>query len=168
VASNHQESDGSVAAAVEHDSRELFALSVRALEAHDVELPPSGLRALLVLDDIGTCTLGELADQLALSQSATSRMVDKLVTRRLIDRHTATEDRRRVTLAATGAGRRVTARLVRRRSAAITSILNNMAPEDRNQLQTGLKAFAAAARHSASTGPAPRTATPSRNATHSA
>lgn len=135
-----------MAAAVEHDSRELFALSVRALEAHDVDLPPSGLRGLLVLDDIGSCTLGELADHLTLSQSATSRMVDKLVTRQLIDRQTATDDRRRVTLAATTTGREVTARLVRRRRDAITTLLDKMAPEDRAQLRAGLRAFAAAAR----------------------
>lgn len=147
MTSTHQQGTASVAAAVEHDSRELFALSVRALEAPDVDLAPSGLRALLVLDDVGTCTLGELADQLALSQSATSRMVDKLVTRRLIVRHTASEDRRRVTLAATAAGRRATSRLVGRRRDAITSIVDKMTPQDREQLRAGLEAFATAARN---------------------
>lgn len=136
------------AAAVERDSRELFTLSVRAMEAAEVDLRPSGLRALLVLDELGTCTLGELADQLALSQSATSRMVDKLVRRKLVNRRTAPHDRRQVSLTSTVAGRRATGQLVRRRQEAISAAMSLMDEESREQLSLGLRAFAAAARGS--------------------
>jgi DNA-binding MarR family transcriptional regulator len=136
------------AAAVERDSRELFTLSIRAMEASEVDLRPSGLRALLVLDELGTCTLGELADQLALSQSATSRMVDKLVLRKLVNRRTAAHDRRQVSLTATVAGRRATAHLVRRRQEAISAAMASMDEVSREQLRLGLRAFAVVARGS--------------------
>lgn len=136
------------AAAVERDSRELFTLSIRAMESSEVDLRPSGLRALLVLDELGTCTLGELAEQLALSQSATSRMVDKLVLRKLINRRTASHDRRQVSLTATGAGRRATADLVRRRQEAISAAMSLMDDVSREQLRLGLQAFAVVARAS--------------------
>jgi DNA-binding MarR family transcriptional regulator len=132
----------SAAAAVEHDSRELFALTIRVLEAADLDVPLSGLRALLALDDIDTCTLGELAEQLALSQSATSRVVDKLVTRGLVDRQTGDSDRRQVTLRATPVGTRAIARLVDRRREAIAEIMASMSPPDRAQLRSGLNGFA--------------------------
>jgi DNA-binding MarR family transcriptional regulator len=135
-----------VAAEVERHSRELFALSIHAMEAPEVDLRPSGLRALLVLDDLGACTLGELAEQLALSQSATSRLVDKLVTRTLVNRRTAASDRRQVELTATPAGRRATAHLVRRRREAIARTMTDMDPADREQLRAGLRAFAVVAR----------------------
>jgi DNA-binding MarR family transcriptional regulator len=134
------------AAAVERDSRELFTLSVRAMEASEVDLRPSGLRALLALDELGSCTLGELADHLALSQSATSRLVDKLVLRKLINRRTASHDRRQVSLSATVAGRRATAALVRRRREAISVTMALMDGESREQLRIGLHAFADVAR----------------------
>jgi DNA-binding MarR family transcriptional regulator len=136
----------SEAAAVERHSRELLVLTIRAMEAADVDLRPSGLRALLVLDDFGPCTLGELAERLALSQSATSRMVDKLVVRKLINRRTATSDRRQVALTPTSAGRRTTARLVQRRREAIAAIMSAMDGGSREQLGAGLEAFADAAR----------------------
>jgi DNA-binding MarR family transcriptional regulator len=136
----------SIAAAVERDSRELFALSIRAMESRDVDLRPSGLRALLVLDELGSCTLGELSEQLVLSQSATSRLVDKLVLGRLVSRRTAAGDRRQVTLCATAAGRRATASLIRRRCEAISQTMAVMSTQDRDALRTGLRAFAGATR----------------------
>ena len=136
-----------IAAEVEHDSRELFALSIRAMEAPQVDLRPSGLRALLVLDDLGACTLGELAEELVLSQSATSRLVDKLVSRKLVNRRTAAGDRRQVALTPTAAGRRATTHLVRRRRDVISRTMALMDPADREQLHHGLQAFAAVARH---------------------
>lgn len=137
------------AAAVEHDCREFFAISIRAMEASDIDLPPSALRSLLVLDDLRTCTLSELADHLALSQSATSRMVDKLVARRLVSRRPAAGDRRQVSLAATAAGRRATARLVARRREAIAQTLAAMEPDACERLSSGLREFARVAQQRA-------------------
>jgi DNA-binding MarR family transcriptional regulator len=140
------------ATAVEHDSRELFALTIRVLETIDVDMPVSGLRALLALDDIDTCTLGELAEQLALSQSATSRMVDKLVVGGLVDRRAGDKDRRRVTLRATSVGRRAIGRIVRRRRNAIADIMVSMSPSEREQLRVGLRGFADVVRHPPASG----------------
>jgi DNA-binding MarR family transcriptional regulator len=146
VGEGTEDDPGSQSAEVERDSRELFTLSMQAMEATGVDLRPSGLRALLVLDAVGSCTLGELARQLALSQSATSRLVEKLVLRKLITRRTAVADRRQVRLAPTLAGRRATARLVRQRQQAIAETMAQMDAPAREQLQEGLRAFADAAR----------------------
>ncbi|HEV7208945.1 MAG TPA: MarR family transcriptional regulator, partial [Mycobacteriales bacterium] len=129
---------------LERSSRVLFALTVRAMDGVGHVASLTGLRALLVLDDRGECNLRELATELALSQSATSRMVDRLVTGGLLDRRVPPDNRREVRLAATPAGRRVTKRLVALRRAAIAAIADRMQPTDVGQLREGLAAFSAA------------------------
>src|SRR6187399_3277362 len=56
------------------------------------------LAALYVLADGSTLTVGELAEAIGRSPSATSRLVDGLVRRRLVERHEEPEDRRQRTL----------------------------------------------------------------------
>src|SRR5205814_7212231 len=52
------------------------------------------LAALYVLADTGTTTIADLADALNRSPSATSRLVDGLVRRNLLERRLEAEDRR--------------------------------------------------------------------------
>jgi len=63
------------------------------------------LAALYVLADGATRTIGELAEALGRSPSATSRLVDGLVRRRLVERHAEAEDGRQRSLALTARGR---------------------------------------------------------------
>ena len=63
------------------------------------------LAALYVLADGSTMTVGELADAIGRSPSATSRLVDGLVRRRLVERQQEPEDRRQRTLRLTQRGR---------------------------------------------------------------
>ena len=62
------------------------------------------LAGLYVLADGSTLTVGELAEAIGRSPSATSRLVDGLVRRRLVERHEEPEDRRQRTLRLTPRG----------------------------------------------------------------
>ena len=62
------------------------------------------LAGLYVLADGSTLTVGELAEAIGRSPSATSRLVDGLVRRRLVERHQEPEDRRQRTLRLTQRG----------------------------------------------------------------
>ena len=65
------------------------------------------LAALYVLADGSTMTVGELADEIGRSPSATSRLIDGLVRRRLVERQQEPEDRRQRTLRLTQRGRAI-------------------------------------------------------------
>lgn len=72
---------------------------------------PAGLtvnqfRALNFLNAYPDGSPSELAEYLMLSRPAVSRLVDELVTRRLLSRRPAADDRRRVGLSLTAAGRK--------------------------------------------------------------
>ena len=62
------------------------------------------LAGLYVLADGSTLTVGELAEAIGRSPSATSRLVDGLVRRRLVERQEEPEDRRQHTLKLTPRG----------------------------------------------------------------
>jgi len=65
------------------------------------------LAALYVLADGSTMTVGELAEEIGRSPSATSRLIDGLVRRRLVERQQEPEDRRQRTLRLTQRGRAI-------------------------------------------------------------
>jgi|SRR6187551_110459 DNA-binding MarR family transcriptional regulator len=130
---------------LERHSRALLALTMRAMDDATSELSPSALRALLALDERGACKLAALADDLRLSQSAASRLVDRLVSNGLVHRGVAPESRREVRIAPTSRGRRVTRRVLERRQQAIDEVIARMHPAEVKRLLAGLAAFAAAA-----------------------
>ncbi|HYM82816.1 MAG TPA: MarR family transcriptional regulator [Candidatus Dormibacteraeota bacterium] len=65
-----------------------------ASQLADLRLGFTQLAALYVLADGSTTTIGELAEALGRSPSATSRLVEGLVRRRLVERREEPEDRR--------------------------------------------------------------------------
>jgi len=71
------------------------------------DLSVGQLRAISYLSRHGDASLSDLAAVVGLTLPATSRLVDGLVERRLVSRAAATDDRRKVTLHATPAGRAV-------------------------------------------------------------
>jgi DNA-binding MarR family transcriptional regulator len=131
---------------LERHSRVLFALTMRAMDGVAGDLSPSAVRALLALDEYGECKLAQLAHELLLSQSATSRLVDRLVDDGLVARRTPPDSRREVRLSPTATGRRTTRRVLQRRQQAIGKVLTRMDPHDVTRLANGLAAFASAAR----------------------
>ena len=131
---------------IERHSRALFALTMRAMDDAAHELSPSALRALLALDERGACKLAVLANELRLSQSATSRLVDRLVENGLVDRAVSPDSRREIRISATPEGQEITRRVLLCRQQAIDDVVRTMDPDAARQLLAGLAAFAAAAR----------------------
>src|SRR5919107_2780696 len=75
-----------------------------ASQLGELRLGFTQLAALYVLADSGTMTVGELAEVINRSPSATSRLVDGLVKRRLVERREDPEDRRQRSLQLTPRG----------------------------------------------------------------
>lgn len=76
-----------------------------ASQLGELRLGFTQLAALYVLADGSTTTIGDLAESLGRSPSATSRLVDGLVRRRLVERHEESEDRRQRSVLLTHRGR---------------------------------------------------------------
>jgi len=129
---------------IEQASRVFVAITSRVLDALDTSISQAGLRALLVLDDHGGCTLSDLAHRVPLSQSATSRMVERLVGSGLVERSARPEDRRQIQVAMTRQGRELVDVLTERRRNVIESIAAGMSATDLAALRRGLTAFEAA------------------------
>lgn len=90
---------------------ELGLVVSRFVRAGMWQLRPAGLtvnqfRALTFLNAYPEGSPSELAEYLMLSRPAVSRLVDELVTRRLLSRRPAADDRRRVGLSLTATGRK--------------------------------------------------------------
>jgi DNA-binding MarR family transcriptional regulator len=127
-------------------SRTLFGLTVQVMRAAAGEtVSPTGLQALLVLAGLESCALTELAARTGLSHSGASRLVDRLVASTLVRRTTSVDDRRRLRLELTSAGRRLAERVISRRRAAIGTVAGLMGDADRDGLVLGMMAFATAA-----------------------
>ena len=132
-------------AELEQHSRVLFTLTMRAMDRMAGDLSASAVRALLALEEYRECKLSELADQLLISPSAASRLVDRLVDNGLVNRQISPDSRREVRLRATPAGRRTARSVIRRRQEAIKEVVASMRAADVAVLAKGLGAFAAAA-----------------------
>ena len=77
-------------------SRALVAVAARSLAATDEQVTLPQYRSLVVLAARGPQTVGQLAEQLQLHPSTTSRMCDRLVAKQLVDRAPGPESRREV------------------------------------------------------------------------
>lgn len=91
-------------------SAQVFSAAVTGLlEAQighaGLDLALSQVRMLALIDRLPSCGIGDLADYMGVSSAATSRSVERLVRRGLVDRSTAGEDRRAVDLVVTPEGR---------------------------------------------------------------
>lgn len=97
--------------------------AVLAARFDDLDLTYFQWIALKVVADGIVTTAGELARELGITAGATSRMVDALEARGLIERGRGDDDRRVVRLAITPAGRRVTEQLMDRAVEAWNELL---------------------------------------------
>ena len=100
------------------------------------------LAALYVLADGSTLTVGELAEAIARSPSATSRLVDGLVRRRLVERHQEPEDRRQRTLRLTQRGHAVLRVVDRARADQFLSAVRPLPTAERAIVAMGVAALA--------------------------
>jgi DNA-binding MarR family transcriptional regulator len=100
------------------------------------------LAALYVLADGATTTVGELAELIGRSPSATSRLVDGLVRRRLVERQEEQEDRRQRTLHLTQRGRALLRVVDRARADQFLTAVRPLPTPERAIVAMGVAALA--------------------------
>jgi DNA-binding MarR family transcriptional regulator len=100
------------------------------------------LAALYVLADGGTTTVSDLADVIGRSPSATSRLVDGLVRRRLVERREESEDRRQRTLTLTMRGQALLRTVDRARAEQFLSAVRPLPTAERALVAMGVAALA--------------------------
>jgi len=97
------------------------------------------LRALGFINADPACAPSQLAEYLMLSRPAVTRLLDGLVDRRLIARHPHPDDRRRVRLALTKAGRGKLDRYFTRARAIIAGRLAHLSAADRAAVRRAMR-----------------------------
>ncbi|MGN6252996.1 MAG: MarR family winged helix-turn-helix transcriptional regulator [Marmoricola sp.] len=126
-------------------SRVVTAAIVRSLGAVDESISVTQLRTLVLVDGQGPLTVTAVAEALGVNASNASRTCDRLVTAGLLDRRAAEDDRRRVALTLTEAGRATVEAVMERRRTELAVVVEQMAPRDRAGLARALERFAHAA-----------------------
>lgn len=115
-----------------------------------VEQTPTGRRlgltnarlmALAVVETRGECSMSQLARELGLSSPLATRVADGLVARRLAERLTDPDDRRRVLLRVTASGHDAVLAVHAEAEEIITAVLMRMTRAETESLLTGLHAF---------------------------
>ena len=109
----------------------------RAIEELGAMLPPTQVRALLVLDTADDLNVTGLARVLGASPSATSRLCDRLVAAGLLVRVPAAS-RREILLRLTESGQRLAAWIRDQRRGALVQVLQAISPAGREDLARGL------------------------------
>jgi DNA-binding MarR family transcriptional regulator len=113
-----------------------------ASQLGEMRLGITHLAALYVLADGATRTIGELAEVLGRSPSATSRLVDGLVRRRLLERQAEADDRRQRSLALTPRGRALLRVFDRARADQFLTALRPLPTAERAVVAMGVAALA--------------------------
>jgi DNA-binding MarR family transcriptional regulator len=114
----------------------------RAVEELGSAVPPAQLRALMIIDRMGSLNLSRLAAALGASASATSRLCDRMQAAGLMTRDRAAASRREIVLLPTESGRRLAQWVQGRRRAALSDVLQTMSPDAREALVRGLNEIA--------------------------
>ncbi len=113
-----------------------------ASQLGELRLGFTQLAALYVLAEGRTTTVSDLADGIGRSPSATSRLVDGLVRRRLVERRPEREDRRQRTLLLTRRGRAVLGVVDRARADQFLSAVRPLPTAERTLVAMGVAALA--------------------------
>lgn len=132
-------------------SRALVAVAARSIADVDESVTLPQFRALVVLATRGPQNLRRMAETLAVHASTGTRMCDRLVTKRLIDRVPSAGDRREITLVLTETGRRLVDEVTERRRREIGRIMSRVAPDERRAIARALQVFAEASGEPAAT-----------------
>lgn len=113
-----------------------------AQQLGELRLGFTQLAALYVLADSGTTTIADLADALGRSPSATSRLVDGLVKRRLVERRQEVEDRRQRSLWLTQRGLALLRLVDRGRADQFLGAVRALPAAERKLIAMGVAALA--------------------------
>ena len=125
-------------------SRALVAVAARSLvDIGDVTLPQ--FRALVVISSRPETTVSDLASALDIHPTTATRLVDRLVRKRLVRRAEQAEDRRVTLLHLTASGQRLVRRVTNRRAKQLAEIARRMPSDEWPKVTDALATFAAAA-----------------------
>lgn len=113
-----------------------------ASQLAELNLGFTQLAALYVLADGASTTTGELAELIGRSPSATSRLVDGLVRRRLVERHRDEADGRLRTVRLAPRGHALLRRVDRARAEQFLATVRPMPPGERSLVAMGVAALA--------------------------
>lgn len=116
-----------------------------ATQLGELRLGFTQLAALYVLAEGRTTTMSDLADAIGRSPSATSRLVDGLVRRRLVERRPELEDRRQRTIWLTPRGRAVLRVVDRGRAQQFLDAVRPLPSAERQLIAMGVAALATGA-----------------------
>jgi len=154
VSLEDQAASDEVVDAVIAASRVLVGVAARSIAAitDDVTLPQ--YRALVILVSRGPQRIADVAAILDVEPSTATRMSERLVRKRLVNRTGGEDDRRVVLLSATRLGRELVASVTRKRRAEVRAILRRMPQQKIEPLITSLHAFTTAAGETAEANPA--------------
>jgi DNA-binding MarR family transcriptional regulator len=111
--------------------------SVRA--SQDVGgVSPVQLRALTALRQMGEASLAQLSDEIGITVSTGSRLVDRLVGAEWVHRGASPHNRRQISLTLTETGKRLLRRYDRRRVTLLTECLERVPAERRDAVLAAL------------------------------
>jgi DNA-binding MarR family transcriptional regulator len=113
-----------------------------AAQLGELRLGFTQLAALYAVADGGTTTIVDLADTLNRSPSATSRLVDGLVRRRLLERREEPDDRRMKSVWLTERGRALLAVIDRARADQFLAVVRPLPSNERAIVAMGVAALA--------------------------
>ncbi len=116
-----------------------------AWQLGELRLGFTQLAALYLLADPGTTTVADLADALGRSPSATSRLVDGLVGRRLVERRQEEDDRRQRSLWLTQRGQALLRVVDRGRADQFLGAVRALPAAERKLIAMGVAALATGA-----------------------
>jgi DNA-binding MarR family transcriptional regulator len=111
-------------------------------EISALDLSLTQVKALALLEERGQAlSVGELAEGLGLSVAATSRSVDGLVKRALVERAEDPVDRRVKRVRTTARARKAYQRIVALRTATLTRLIESLTADERTKLAAALDAL---------------------------
>jgi DNA-binding MarR family transcriptional regulator len=123
--------------------RDGFLDAIRAMDDHDISV--AQMATLMLLDAEGGTTVGDLANDLGRSLSATSRLIDQLVRRDLVTRQEDPRDRRVKRIALGEPGQELIRRVQRRRAEAQLSVMAALSEAERADVMRAMELLATAA-----------------------
>lgn len=125
----------------------LFPRIMRYLEAEasreliGLEVTPAQMNALVVLYEPKNLPMGELAESLGLTESAATRLVDRLLRMNLVRRDRDEVDRRVVRVRLSTYGRQLADLVFQRRQEQFTRFAERLREDERGNLVEGLTAL---------------------------
>ncbi len=123
----------------------LVAVIAQSMAEADQALTMPQMRVLTIISRHGPMNLSDVASELGVHPSNATRICTRLGEVGLVDRREDPDDRRRLVLTLTAAGRRLWNDLTERRRRSIESVVRKMAPADRTHLAAGMAAMSRAA-----------------------